>query len=51
MEAGQWSETEMGTPQGGGELATAGQYLHFVFDLWVNRWCKKYAFGDAIVGR
>ena len=52
MEEGRWSETEMGTPQGSGiSPLLANIYLHYVFDLWVNKWRKKYAYGDAVVVR
>jgi group II intron reverse transcriptase/maturase len=52
MEEGQWSETEMGTPQGSGvSPLLANIYLHYVFDLWVDAWRKKYAQGDVIVIR
>ena len=26
-------------------------YLHYVFDLWVRHWRKRYATGDMIVVR
>src|ERR1039458_5110925 len=52
MEGGQWSETEMGTPQGAViSPLLANIYLHYVFDLWVNAWRKKNAYGDVIVVR
>ena len=52
MEGGQWSETEMGTPQGAViSPLLANIYLHYVFDLWVNAWRKKHAYGDVIVVR
>ena len=52
MEEGQWSETEMGTPQGAViSPLLANIYLHYVFDLWVNAWRKKHAQGDVIVVR
>ena len=52
MEEGQWSETEMGTPQGAViSPLLANIYLHYVFDLWVNAWRKKHARGAVIVVR
>ena len=52
MENGQWSETEMGTPQGAViSPLLANIYLHDVYDLWVDRWRKTCAQGDMIVIR
>jgi len=49
-EDGQWSETEVGTPQGAVvSPLLANVYLHYVFDLWVEAWRKKVANGDVIV--
>src|ERR1700693_1602629 len=51
-EDGQWSETEVGTPQGAVvSPLLANVYLHYVFDLWVEAWRKKVATGDVIVVR
>src|SRR5436190_12376794 len=51
-EDGQWSETEIGTPQGAVvSPLLANVYLHYVFDLWVEVWRKKMAKGDVIVVR
>ena len=51
-EDGQWSETELGTPQGAVvSPLLANVYLHYVFDLWVEVWRKKVANGDVIVVR
>ena len=51
-EDGQWSETELGTPQGAVvSPLLANVYLHYVFDLWVEAWRKKVARGDVIVVR
>jgi group II intron reverse transcriptase/maturase len=45
-----WSET--GTPQGGSASPLlANVYLHYVFDLWVQRWRRTRAHGDVIVVR
>jgi group II intron reverse transcriptase/maturase len=51
-EDGQWSETNVGTPQGAVvSPLLANVYLHYVFDLWVEAWRKKVATGDVIVIR
>jgi RNA-directed DNA polymerase len=51
-EDGQWSETNVGTPQGSVvSPLLANVYLHYVFDLWVEAWRKKVAKGDVIVVR
>jgi group II intron reverse transcriptase/maturase len=52
MEQGRWIETEEGTPQGAVISPTlANLYLHYVLDLWVNRWRRKEATGDVIIVR
>jgi RNA-directed DNA polymerase len=51
-EDGQWSETNLGTPQGAVvSPLLANVYLHYVFDLWADVWRKKVATGDIIVVR
>jgi len=51
-EDGQWSETELGTPQGAVvSPLLANVYLHYVFDPWVEAWRKKVARGDVLVVR
>src|SRR5271166_3105548 len=51
-EDGQWSETNVGTPQGAVvSPLLANVYLHYVFDLWADTWRKKVAQGDMIVVR
>jgi RNA-directed DNA polymerase len=51
-EDGQWSKTEVGTPQGAViSPLLANVYLHYAFDLWVDQWRKKFARGDIIVVR
>jgi group II intron reverse transcriptase/maturase len=51
-EEGEWSETTVGTPQGGvASPLLANIYLHYVFDLWVEAWRRKMAHGDMIVVR
>src|SRR6201981_480837 len=52
MEEGKWSDTETGTLQGSViSPLLANIYLHYVFDLWVDVWRKKYARGEGIVIR
>ena len=51
-EEGAWKETVVGTPQGAViSPLLANIYLHYVFDLWVNQWRRKWAQGDMIVVR
>ena len=52
LEAGQWTCSTEGTPQGGSASPLlANIYLHYVFDLWVQHWRKTKARGDVIVVR
>jgi hypothetical protein len=51
-EDGEWSETNVGTPQGAViSPFLANVYLHYVFDLWVQSWRKRAAAGRVIVVR
>ena len=51
-EDGIWSKTEVGTPQGAViSPLLANVYLHYVLDLWVERWRRKFATGDVIIVR
>jgi RNA-directed DNA polymerase len=51
-EDGIWSRTEVGTPQGAvASPLLANIYLHYVFDLWVQRWRNHQATGDMIAVR
>ena len=49
-EEGQWSETQVGTPQGAViSPLLANIYLHSVLDQWVMEWRKQYAGGDVVI--
>jgi group II intron reverse transcriptase/maturase len=51
LEGGEWRQADEGTPQGGSvSPLLANIYLHYVFDLWIQRW-RKQAKGDVIVVR
>src|SRR5881397_733717 len=52
LEDGVRTWREEGTPQGGSiSPLLANVYLHYVFDLWAQRWRKTHAHGDVIVVR
>ena len=52
LEDGQRTRSEVGTVQGGSiSPLLANIYLHYVFDLWTQRWRKKQAHGQLIVVR
>src|SRR5262250_2950680 len=52
LEGDQWIETIEGTPQGAvASPLLANVYLHYVYDLWVQRWRKRHATGAMIVVR
>jgi group II intron reverse transcriptase/maturase len=52
LESGEWSETLEGNPQGAGiSPLLANIFLHYVFDLWITRWRRSQARGDAIAIR
>jgi group II intron reverse transcriptase/maturase len=52
MEEGKRIQSEVGTVQGGSiSPLLANLYLHYVLDLWIQRWRKKQARGDVIVVR
>jgi group II intron reverse transcriptase/maturase len=52
MEDGQVIATGTGTPQGAViSPLLANIYLHYVFDLWAERWRRREATGDMIIVR
>ena len=52
LEDGKRTRSEVGTVQGGSvSPILANIYLHYVFDLWAQRWRKKHARGEVIVVR
>jgi len=52
LEEGNWSVSEMGTPQGAVvSPLLANVYLHYVFDLWAKQWRQREAKGNVIVVR
>jgi hypothetical protein len=52
LENGEWREMKEGTPQGAGiSPLLANIYLHYVFDLWLQKWRRTKAKGQVIVVR
>jgi RNA-directed DNA polymerase len=52
IEDGVWTRSEVGSPQGASvSPLLANVYLHYVFDLWVDWWRRRFAHGDVIVVR
>jgi group II intron reverse transcriptase/maturase len=52
LEDGKRTGGTVGSPQGATiSPLLANVYLHYVLDLWVNHWRKRYARGDVIVVR
>jgi len=52
LEDGRRMRREVGTVQGGSiRPLLANIYLHYVFDLWTQRWRKKQAHGQVIIVR
>jgi group II intron reverse transcriptase/maturase len=52
LEDGHWTPGEVGTVQGGSiSPLLANIYLHYVCDLWVQKWRRTCARGDVIVVR
>ncbi|MBV9196346.1 MAG: hypothetical protein JO168_19590 [Solirubrobacterales bacterium] len=51
-ENGDWLDTLEGTPQGASASPLLGNvYLHYVFDLWADRWRRRQARGEVIIVR
>jgi RNA-directed DNA polymerase len=52
LEDGTWTPSERGTAQGGSiSPLTANLYMHYVFDLWAQRWRRQAARGEVIIVR
>ena len=52
LEEGTWAPSEAGAPQGGSiSPLAANLYMHYVFDLWAERWRRTTARGDVVVVR
>src|SRR6202022_2948262 len=52
LEDGAWTRTEAGAPQGGSiSPLVANLYMHYVFDLWAQRWRRTEARGDVVIVR
>ncbi len=52
LEDGAWTPSETGTPQGGSiSPLAANLYMHYVFDVWVQRWRRTEARGDVVIVR
>jgi RNA-directed DNA polymerase len=52
LEDGQWRAQEEGTRQGGSVSPLAANiYLHYVLELWAERWRRRNARGDMIIVR
>ena len=52
LEDGTRTQSEEGVPQGGSiSPLLANIYLHYVFDLWADRWRRKSARGCVVVAR
>jgi group II intron reverse transcriptase/maturase len=52
LEDGTWTQSEAGAPQGGSiSPLAANLYMHYVFDLWAERWRRTAARGDMVVVR
>jgi RNA-directed DNA polymerase len=52
LEDGEWSVSATGTPQGAvASPLLTNVYLHYVFDLWAERWRRREATGNVIILR
>jgi group II intron reverse transcriptase/maturase len=52
LEDGEVTRSEEGVPQGGSvSPLLANVYLHYVFDLWADRWRRNQTSGDVVIVR
>ena len=52
IENGEWSQTVEGVAQGASvSPLLSNVYLHYVFDLWADRWRRQHARGDVVITR
>jgi len=52
LEDGTWTRSETGTPQGGSiSPLAANVYMHYVFDVWADRWRRTARQDDTIIVR
>jgi len=52
VEDGTWTASELGAPQKAAvSPLLANVYLHYVFDLWADRWRRRNTDGDVIIVR
>lgn len=52
IENGAWIDSDQGAPQGASASPLlANVYLHYVLDLWAQRWRRRHAHGDVIIVR
>src|SRR5213592_4218037 len=52
LEEGRWTASTVGAPQGATvSPLLANIYLHYVLDLWVHQWRRRYARGELIIVR
>lgn len=52
LEDGTWRQVGQGVPQGSSiSPLLSNIYLHYVFDLWADKWREKQARGDMIIVR
>jgi len=52
IEDGSWTRSTAGVPQGAAISPLLGNvYLHYVFDLWAQRWRGRHARGDMVLTR
>lgn len=52
LESGEKRQTDRGTPQGAGiSPLLANIFLHYVLDIWVQRWRRRHARGRVVIVR